>query len=247
MDKKIITGIALFVAFLLIIWADIFLLNFVLFGVVVYFAFDEALKIFEMKNDKLIYFALAIYLCVAIFGANGVDVSKIVFVYLAIIAGILAYIKSKNFTLFLPFVYPLAPLCLLFGVYLSFGMGFFAWLILTAIACDSGAYFIGKSIGSIKFSPSSPNKTLEGVIGGVIVGTIVGVIIGFLFLDESFFKALCVSFFVAIFGVFGDLFESYLKRIANVKDSGNLFAGHGGMLDRIDAYLFAAVAMSLFY
>lgn len=246
MDKKIITGIALFAAFLLIIWLDIFLLNFVLFGIVVYFAFNEALKIFGIQNTKLTYAALGIYLCVAIFGING-DENKIIFAYLAIVAGILAYLKSPNLKTILPFIYPLAPLFVLFGVYLHNGMGFFAWLILTAIACDSAAYFIGKSIGSIKFSPSSPNKTLEGVIGGIAAGAIVGTFVAFVFLDEFFFKALYVSFFVAIFGVFGDLFESYLKRIANVKDSGNLFAGHGGMLDRIDAYLFAAVAMSLFY
>ena len=62
-------------------------------------------------------------------------------------------------------------------------------------------------------------------------------------LYDGFFHALLTSFLVASFGVWGDLFESYLKRQAGVKDSGNFLPGHGGMLDRIDGYLFGVIAM----
>jgi phosphatidate cytidylyltransferase len=88
---------------------------------------------------------------------------------------------------------------------------------------------------------TSPKKTIEGVIGGIVVAAIGGTFVGVTIVDIE--KAAIVSFFVAIASVFGDLFESYLKRKAGVKDSGTILPGHGGVLDRIDGYLFGAVAM----
>ncbi|ENG7310842.1 phosphatidate cytidylyltransferase, partial [Campylobacter jejuni] len=111
-------------------------------------------------------------------------------------------------------------------------------------ACDSGAYFIGKLMGKTPFSPTSPNKTLEGVIGGLICASVIGTILGIFV--YSFWLSLLCSFFVAIFAVIGDLFESYFKREAGVKDSGDLIPGHGGVLDRIDAVIIAAFVMVTF-
>src|SRR5690606_9671598 len=91
------------------------------------------------------------------------------------------------------------------------------------------------------FSATSPNKTLEGVIGGVVIATAIGAFIGYK--DYNLVKAILVTFSMSIAAVFGDLFESYLKREAGVKDSGNVLPGHGGMLDRIDGYLFGVVMM----
>ncbi|ECL6163953.1 phosphatidate cytidylyltransferase, partial [Campylobacter jejuni] len=86
-----------------------------------------------------------------------------------------------------------------------------------------------------------PNKTLEGVIGGLICASAIGTILGvFVY---SFWLSLLCSFFVAIFAVIGDLLESYFKREAGVKDSGDLIPGHGGVLDRIDAVIIAAFVM----
>jgi phosphatidate cytidylyltransferase len=115
------------------------------------------------------------------------------------------------------------------------------WLLITVALTDIGAFFVGKTIGKTKFSATSPNKTLEGVIGGVVIATAIGAFIGYK--DYNLVKAILVTFSMSIAAVFGDLFESYLKREAGVKDSGNVLPGHGGMLDRIDGYLFGVVMM----
>ena len=89
---------------------------------------------------------------------------------------------------------------------------------------DTGAYCVGKSIGKTPFSPTSPNKTLEGVVGGVVIATVVGALYG-TFLIPLWLSAL-IAFVTSVSSVFGDLFESYLKREAGLKDSGTLFPGH---------------------
>jgi len=102
---------------------------------------------------------------------------------------------------------------------------------------------VGKSIGKTKFSPTSPNKTLEGVLGGIILATIAGTYYAFATDLDTLFMATLISSLTAIASIFGDLFESYLKREAGVKDSGTLLPGHGGVLDRVDGYLFGAIIM----
>jgi phosphatidate cytidylyltransferase len=115
------------------------------------------------------------------------------------------------------------------------------WLLVTVALTDIFAFFTGKAIGKTKFSDTSPNKTIEGVIGGIIIATVLGTYAG-LFI-APFWIALVVTLLTSISSIFGDLFESHLKREAGVKDSGDLLPGHGGILDRIDGYLFAAPMM----
>ena len=140
-----------------------------------------------------------------------------------------------------------APIFLMFGLYSDLGIFYFVWMIFIVIASDSGGYFVGKVFGRIEFSKSSPNKTLEGVIGGFVFALIVSTAYAKIFTNLELKEILATTVVVSVFGVFGDLFESYLKRRANIKDSGTLFPGHGGMLDRIDGYLFGAIAMFLIY
>jgi phosphatidate cytidylyltransferase len=115
------------------------------------------------------------------------------------------------------------------------------WLLVIVAGADIGAYFVGRSMGKTKFCETSPNKTIEGVIGGLVVATILGTI--FSIDNLSTFGAIVISLIVALASVFGDLFESYLKREAEVKDSGDILPGHGGILDRTDGYLFGGVIM----
>ena len=110
-------------------------------------------------------------------------------------------------------------------------------LLATIWIADSAAYFAGKNFGKHKLAPNiSPGKTWEGVAGALIGVTIFGVILYVSFGIHAFviFPGL---WFVTILGVMGDLFESMMKRQMNLKDSGNLLPGHGGILDRIDAII----------
>lgn len=116
-------------------------------------------------------------------------------------------------------------------------------------ATDSGAYFIGRAIGKHKLWPEiSPNKTTEGFFGGVVSALIVAAL--FSIFGEMGVPAvilLAATAFLSVFGQIGDLVESALKRYYNVKDSGNILPGHGGMLDRFDSLLFVWPLIHLFH
>ena len=113
---------------------------------------------------------------------------------------------------------------------------------------DTFAYLVGKSIGKIKlFVSISPKKTVEGFVGGLVFTIIASVIISkYYFLRPTYFWVI-TALIVSFFGTIGDLVESKFKRIANVKDSGNIMPGHGGMLDRLDSIIFVAPFLFLFY
>ena len=132
--------------------------------------------------------------------------------------------------------------------------GFYICLIVifTMWINDTMAYIIGSLFGKTPLSKVSPKKTVEGTIGGIILSS---VIIGFTakyFIDDLFVKDLSLFVWIglglaaAIVGVLGDLLESKLKRMANVKDSGHIMPGHGGFLDRFDSMLLAIPAVWLF-
>src|SRR5215210_8983889 len=121
-------------------------------------------------------------------------------------------------------------------------------LILIAVVgpwiSDSGAYFAGRFFGRHLLFPSlSPNKTVEGGIGGLLCTMLVVGLVSYEFLDFTLAKAAVIGAGVSIFSQCGDLFESMLKRILDVKDLGHFLPGHGGILDRIDSLLFTAPAV----
>jgi len=125
---------------------------------------------------------------------------------------------------------------------LDFALGA-EWLLFVLVlvtAADSGAYFTGRRFGRVKLAPRvSPGKTWEGVFGGLVAGCIAAWAGALWFgLPVPAFLVLAVA--VIVFAIVGDLLESQLKRSAGVKDSGTLFPGHGGMLDRIDSLTAAA-------
>jgi phosphatidate cytidylyltransferase len=103
---------------------------------------------------------------------------------------------------------------------------------------DTMAYLVGSFIGKTPLSKISPKKTWEGTIGGIILSVAILSLVGYL-AHASWLHYLAISLIAAVAGSFGDLFESKLKRMANVKDSGSLMPGHGGFLDRFDSLLFA--------
>lgn len=117
---------------------------------------------------------------------------------------------------------------------------------------DTGAYLCGVTMGRHKlYERISPKKTVEGFVGGVLLTVGVG-LVSYLCLGDCFFHAglvftVVATAIVAIIGTCGDLVESMFKRSVNVKDSGRILPGHGGILDRFDAVMFAAPIVSLLY
>ncbi len=106
--------------------------------------------------------------------------------------------------------------------------------------CDSGAYFVGRIMGKHKLAPQlSPKKTIEGAIGGIMVTLVAIMVLNFvLHLFSSTLLTVTFAFIVSVLGIIGDLFESFLKRMLDVKDSGRILPGHGGVLDRFDSFVF---------
>ncbi len=126
---------------------------------------------------------------------------------------------------------------------------FLLLFLMVLIACaDSGAYFSGRALGKNKLAPLvSPGKTIEGVIGGLVLSLIVAVI-GVLMFDIpqlGIVSLLLIVLVVVPFSVVGDLLESLYKRRVGIKDSGIIFPGHGGVLDRIDSLTAAAPIFAL--
>jgi phosphatidate cytidylyltransferase len=112
---------------------------------------------------------------------------------------------------------------------------------------DTMAYIVGSFIGKTPLSSISPKKTREGTIGGIILCVIVITLIGYFTKFYSVVDWIFISFLCAVFGTLGDLLESKLKRMANVKDSGTLMPGHGGFLDRFDSMLVAIPFVFVYY
>jgi len=173
--------------------------------------------------------------------------------------------KYFNMNLIINQFYISVPL--LFFTFTPYSKGFFnqynamlpIMLMVLVWSSDSWAYVAGKLFGKHKLAPSiSPGKTWEGLIGGTILTGLSGYFYVTYFLspnggligDSNFhnftpIKGLILGILISIFGTMGDLFESSLKRKAGVKDSGNVLPGHGGMLDRFDAFLFAVVVFTI--
>lgn len=237
LQQRIVTGIVLAAIVLSVGLIDNFWLMWAFLGLVYMFAFYEATRLFEINNNSLYAYASILWLAAALY-PYGEDLFVIAGV---IFAGVVAYTQNVSWKNILPFIYPTAGMLFILSMYQDYGVKALFWLLVVVAATDVGAYIVGRSVGKTPFSPSSPKKTREGVYGGIVVATVAGFFVGVLIVDIE--QAIIISMMASIAAVFGDLFESYLKRLAGVKDSGTLLPGHGGILDRIDGYLFASIVM----
>lgn len=122
----------------------------------------------------------------------------------------------------------------------QYGLTYIFYACVVIWSTDSGAYFVGKSLGKRKLWPEiSPNKTVEGFAGGIVIALVLATIFQLVAqLPIPYIYLLLITLFLSVFGQLGDLVESALKRHYDVKDSGNILPGHGGILDRFDSFLF---------
>ena len=127
------------------------------------------------------------------------------------------------------------------------GMYIVLFLMALVTATDIGAFFTGRIVGGPKLAPAiSPNKTWAGLIGGMGFSCIIAILFApYLPVPIPSVALTLIGMVIAIVAQAGDLFESWLKRRAGVKDSGNLLPGHGGILDRIDGFMFTAPLLAL--
>jgi phosphatidate cytidylyltransferase len=198
-------------------------------------------------NGAFIYLAFA-----SITYQNTVGLHKLL-VLLPLTAGIIFIqeLFKKSMAPFVNISYTLAGLvfiCIPFTFFhaLAYLKGDFNFhyplaFLLLLWANDTGAYLVGRKFGRSKlFERHSPKKTWEGFIGGIVISAAVSLIIAYFFKDLPWNQWVSAAILIACFGTLGDLVESMFKRSINVKDSGSILPGHGGLLDRFDGFLLAA-------
>ena len=156
----------------------------------------------------------------------------------------LAYTKILLFFIFLLFMYSFNNLRYMAdGTKIVFLVTFITWL------SDIGGYLFGKLIGGKKINLISPNKTISGYFGSIIMVQLN--LIYIYYIEINLFKSLYINilflFLSTLIVIFGDLFFSYFKRLNKIKDYSNLIPGHGGLLDRLDGFIFLVIIFNTFY
>ena len=137
-------------------------------------------------------------------------------------------------------LYIILPLACSFLYLFADDKHYLFFVLLIIWLADTGAYIAGKRFGRIKIAENiSPGKTLEGVIGAIFINVIFMLGVGFNFSEFNIIGGIIFGFIVTLLSIYGDLFISWIKRSAGVKDTGNLIPGHGGFLDRVDSLLLA--------
>ena len=254
---RVLSGVVLGVVALGVIW---FLSSIALLAVamaVAALAFIEYEKIVDAIGAKVPYWTalLATLLACAMVPFQWVDISSILALALLLIAlnvllsdRVGTPILADTAAAVLAPVYIGLPLGALVGVHAIAGREAVLLLIATVAVSDTAQYYSGRTFGRTPLAPlRSPKKTREGAVGGFIVAPIFLTVAGGYWLPSAppvWLAVLGVGIVIA--GIIGDLFESMLKRAADMKDSGTLIPGHGGVLDRIDALLFAAPVFYFF-
>ena len=254
---RVLSGVVLGVAALGLIW---FLSSIALLAVamaVAALAFIEYEKMVDAIGAKVPYWTalLATLLACAMVPFQWVDISAILALALLLIAlnvllsdRVGTPILADTAAAVLAPVYIGLPLGALVGVHAIAGREAVLLLIATVAVSDTAQYYSGRTFGRTPLAPlRSPKKTREGAVGGFIVAPIFLTVAGGYWLPSAPPMWLAVLGIGIVFaGIIGDLFESMLKRAADMKDSGTLIPGHGGVLDRIDALLFAAPVFYFF-
>ncbi|NPA67521.1 MAG: phosphatidate cytidylyltransferase [Chlorobi bacterium] len=266
--KNLLIRLSSAVIFLIILLSGILIneyLYLLVFVTVTVIMLSEAYKLFEKTGNKpQKYFGLftgtVIYM-LSFFVARGSIPPSVYFILIFLVISLFVFeiyqdnedhFLSIAFTLF-GVIYVAVPMSVL--NFLAFpetsGNSFSAKYLLALFVIiwinDTGAYLIGSRFGKTKlFERISPGKTWEGTIGGALFALIAGYVISLFNAELTTSQWIIFALIAVFFGTYGDLSESWLKRKAGIKDSGNIMPGHGGLLDRFDSTLFAAPVIFLY-
>jgi phosphatidate cytidylyltransferase len=254
---RVISGVVLGAVALGLIW---YLSSIALLGValvVVAMAFHEYERIVDAIGAKVPYWTtlLATLLVCSMVPFQWVDIESVLAAALLLIAlnvlvsdRVGAPLLADTAAALLAPVYLGLPLGCLVGVHAIAGREAVLLLIATVAISDTAQFYTGRAFGRTPLAPlRSPKKTREGAAGGFVVAPIFLAVAGSYWLPAfPWWWHASVGVGIVVSGIIGDLFESMLKRAADMKDSGTLIPGHGGVLDRIDALLFAAPVFYFF-
>jgi phosphatidate cytidylyltransferase len=254
---RVLSGVVLGAVALALIW---FLDSIALLGValaVCAIAFHEYDRIVDRIGAKVPYWTalLATLVACAMVPFRWVDVESVLAASLLLVAlNVLASdrvgapLLADTTAAMLAPVYIGLPLGSLVGVHAIAGRQAVLLLIATVAVSDTAQYYTGRALGRTPLAPTrSPKKTREGAIGGFVAAPVFLAVAGSFWLPAyPWWWHASVGLGIVVAGILGDLFESMLKRAADMKDSGTLIPGHGGVLDRIDALLFAAPVFYFF-
>lgn len=224
---------------------------FMCLGVFEFYRFFESSEIVKPKSFIGILGAFLLYSLLVLDQINIIDWSlELIFIPILFLPFLnIIFSKEKNPLLdltvtFFPWIYVMLPFYLMFSIYnIEMSSGpqwtYILGLFILVWNNDTFAYLSGRSFGKQKlFERISPNKTWEGTIGGFIFTLIAGAIYAY-FTNGHFLFWILAAVVISPSSVIGDLIESKFKRIVNVKDSGTIMPGHGGILDRFDAVIYA--------
>ena len=254
---RVISGVVLGAAALALIW---FLSSIALLGValiVAAIAFHEYDRIVDRIGAKIPFWTalVATLLVCSMVPFQWVDLESVLAAALLLIAlNVLASARAgppllaDTAAAVLAPVYIGMPLGCLVGVHAIAGKEAVLLLIATVAVSDTAQYYTGRTLGRTPLAPlRSPKKTREGAVGGFVIAPAFLAIAGAYWLPAyPWYWHVSLGMGIVVAGIIGDLFESMLKRAADMKDSGALIPGHGGALDRIDALLFAAPVFYFF-
>jgi len=255
--KRLITGIVALPFLILLIWRGGPVMFAVFVGIVSILAFWEYFRIVLNISGKTGFGAipvLGLITCLLLIWSAYMNSPAMItgFIMLnLIVSGLFSLLEFKsNKNIIITVAWQVLgllyiPLSLSFLVMIRNGDCGIEWIFLllsVVFAGDTGAFYVGTFFGRHKLCPSiSPAKTIEGSVAGLAANLCAGAVFKYLFLPSLPWGLSLVFFLSAgIAGQAGDLFESEFKRSSNIKDSGAILPGHGGVLDRIDALLFAA-------